>query len=111
LERGQIWIVPLDPTQGHEQQGTRPVVILTMASFNKQFRLPIIAPITRGADFARVRGFTVSLTGLGLKIDGVVRCDQPRVLDLQARTARYTGERVPDHVMDDILARVASLFE
>ncbi|WP_432763975.1 type II toxin-antitoxin system PemK/MazF family toxin, partial [Escherichia coli] len=25
MERGEIWLVSLDPTAGHEQQGTRPV--------------------------------------------------------------------------------------
>ncbi|MFT2824538.1 type II toxin-antitoxin system PemK/MazF family toxin, partial [Escherichia coli] len=24
MERGEIWLVSLDPTAGHEQQGTRP---------------------------------------------------------------------------------------
>ncbi len=28
MQRGEIWIVSLDPTAGHEQRGTRPVVIL-----------------------------------------------------------------------------------
>ncbi|MDW6642549.1 DNA mismatch endonuclease Vsr, partial [Escherichia coli] len=26
---GEIWLVSLDPTAGHEQQGTRPVLIVT----------------------------------------------------------------------------------
>ncbi|OKU30053.1 MULTISPECIES: type II toxin-antitoxin system PemK/MazF family toxin, partial [Escherichia] len=26
MERGEIWLVSLDPTAGHEQQGTRPVL-------------------------------------------------------------------------------------
>ncbi len=29
MERGEIWLVSLDPTAGHEQQGTRPVLIVT----------------------------------------------------------------------------------
>ncbi|EQV90366.1 type II toxin-antitoxin system PemK/MazF family toxin, partial [Escherichia coli] len=28
MERGEIWLVSLDPTAGHEQQGTRPVLIV-----------------------------------------------------------------------------------
>ncbi|WP_286164311.1 type II toxin-antitoxin system PemK/MazF family toxin [Azoarcus sp. DN11] len=27
MERGDIYLVPLDPTSGHEQQGTRPGLI------------------------------------------------------------------------------------
>ncbi len=41
---------------------------------------------------------------------GVVLCSQIRTLDLEARGARYC-ERVPDFIIDDVLARVQSLFE
>lgn len=40
MERGEIWLVSLDPTAGHEQQGTRPVLIVTPAAFNRVTRLP-----------------------------------------------------------------------
>ena len=111
MQRGEIWVVSLDPTAGHEQRGERRVVILSTAEFNRLTGVPLVAPITNGGDFARVRGFTVSLTGLGLNTQGVVRCDQPRVLDLRARKGRPTRERLPDAVMDDVLARVSTLIE
>ncbi|EJX2216991.1 type II toxin-antitoxin system PemK/MazF family toxin, partial [Salmonella enterica] len=41
MERGEIWLVSLDPTAGHEQQGTRPVLIVTPAAFNRVTRLPV----------------------------------------------------------------------
>lgn len=28
IKRGEIWIAKLEPTQGYEQSGTRPVLIL-----------------------------------------------------------------------------------
>jgi mRNA interferase ChpB len=58
-----------------------------------------------------MRGFAVSLSGTGLTTQGVVRCDQPRAIDLRARKARRSRERVPGSVMDDVLARVVTLFE
>ncbi|HAJ5886443.1 TPA: type II toxin-antitoxin system toxin endoribonuclease PemK, partial [Escherichia coli] len=42
MERGEIWLVSLDPTAGHEQQGTRPVLIVTPAAFNRVTRLPVV---------------------------------------------------------------------
>ncbi len=111
MQRGDIWIVSLDPTAGHEQQGERRVVILSPAAFNRLTGTPLVAPITTGGVFARTLGFAVSLTGLGLGTDGVVRCDQPRVLDLRARNGRPTRDRVPDAVMDDVLAKVGTLLE
>jgi mRNA-degrading endonuclease toxin of MazEF toxin-antitoxin module len=40
----------------------------------------------------------------------VVRCDQPRALDLRARGGRKL-ETVPDHVIDEVLSKVGPLFE
>jgi mRNA-degrading endonuclease toxin of MazEF toxin-antitoxin module len=41
---------------------------------------------------------------------GVVRCDQPRALDLGARGGKKL-ESVPDAIMDEVLARLAPIFE
>ncbi len=110
MEQGDIYRVSLDPTSGHEQQGTRPVLVISSTAFNRIMRTPIVVPITSGGDFARVRGFAVPLEGLGMKTFGVVRCDQPRALDLQARRAQRI-ESVPQDVLDDVLARVTTIFE
>jgi mRNA-degrading endonuclease toxin of MazEF toxin-antitoxin module len=110
MRRGEIWLVSLDPTSGHEQRGRRPVLIVSPEAFNKITRLPVVVPITRGGNFARTAGFAVPLTGAGIKTTGVVRCDQPRVLDLAARHGSKL-ERVPDTVMDEVLARIAPIFE
>lgn len=110
MERGDIYLVSLDPTSGHEQQGRRPVLVVTLGKFNKVTGVPVVLPITSGGNFARMTGFAVSLTGAGTKTTGVVRCDQPRALDLNARHGQKL-EAVPDHIMDEVLAKVAPLFE
>jgi mRNA interferase ChpB len=111
MQRGEIYIVSLDPASGHEQRGDRRVLIVTEANFNKATGAPVVLPITTGGTFARTQGFAVRLSGLSLTTDGIVRCDQPRVLDLAARGARKLNERVPAAVMDDILARLGTLFD
>ncbi|WP_298160056.1 type II toxin-antitoxin system PemK/MazF family toxin, partial [Ferrovum sp.] len=86
MRRGDIYLVSLDPTEGREQRGSRPVLVVSPAEFNEATNLPVICPITNGGDFARRIGFAVPVTGI--KTTGVVRCDQPRVLDFGARNAR-----------------------
>ena len=108
MERGDIYAVGLDPTRGHEQQGHRPVLVVT--AFDRVTRVPVVLPITSGGAFARTAGFAVPLAGTGLRTTGVVRCDQPRALDLKARGARRV-ERVPDAVLDDVPARLVAIFE
>lgn len=110
MERGDIYLVCLDPTSGHEQQGTRPVLVVSPSAFNWLTRTPIVVPITTGGNFARTAGFAVSLDGAGTKMTGVVRCDQPRALDLASRHGRKL-ESVPPAIIDDVLAKLAVLFE
>lgn len=109
MDRGEIWLVSLDPIAGHEQSGKRPVLIVSKASFNKLTRLPVVVPITSGANFARTAGFTVSLEGAGTKTLGVIRCDQPRTIDMTARNGKRL-ERIPDAVVNEVLARLDAIL-
>jgi mRNA-degrading endonuclease toxin of MazEF toxin-antitoxin module len=110
MKRGEIWLVVLDPTAGHEQRGRRPVLIVSPEAFNRATHVPIVLPITSGGQFARTAGFAVSLTGAGTKTTGVVRCDQPRALDLGARHGKRL-EAVPEAVINEVLARLAPIFD
>jgi mRNA interferase ChpB len=108
MNRGDIYLVSLDPTAGHEQSGSRPVLVVSPFAFNNVTKLPVVLPITNGSEFARRQGFSVPLSGT--KTTGVVRCDQPHVVDLAARHARKV-DTVPELIMDEVLAKVATLFE
>jgi mRNA-degrading endonuclease toxin of MazEF toxin-antitoxin module len=110
MERGDVYLVSLDPTIGHEQQGKRPVLVISPAKFNRLTGVPIVLPITTGGNFARMAGFAVSLMGAGTRTTGVIRCDQPRALDVRARSGAKL-ERVPDHIIDEVLSKVSPLFE
>ena len=110
MERGDIYLVSLDPTSGHEQQGMRPVLVVSATAFNQLTKTPIVLPITNGGNFARTAGFAVSLDGAGTKTTGVVRCDQPRAIDLRARNA-HRLESVSTSVIDEVLARLVPIFE
>jgi mRNA-degrading endonuclease toxin of MazEF toxin-antitoxin module len=98
MKRGEIWLL----------EGRRPVLIVSPESFNRVTRMPVVVPITTGESFARTAGFAVPLTGN--KTTGVVRCDQPRAVDLAARGGSKL-ESVSEAVMDEILARLAPIFE
>ena len=45
--RGEIWLADLNPVRGHEQAGRRPVLIVSVNSFNQgRADLVIVIPIT-----------------------------------------------------------------
>jgi len=110
MERGDIYLVSLDPTIGHEQQGKRPVLVISPGRFNRLTGVPVVLPIATVGNFARTAGFAVSLMGAGTQTTGVVRCDQPRALDLRARGGRKI-ERVPETIVDEVLSRIVTIFE
>jgi mRNA-degrading endonuclease toxin of MazEF toxin-antitoxin module len=108
MKRGEIWLVGLDPT--HEQKGRRPVLIVSPEAFNRVTKVPVVLPITSGGNFARTAGFAVPLTDAGTKTSGIVRCDQPRALDLGARKGKKL-ESVPETFVDEVLAKLTPIFE
>ena len=48
LERGTVVLVELDPTQGHEQHGVRPCIVVSDPEVNADQRFPLVAvvPVT-----------------------------------------------------------------
>jgi mRNA-degrading endonuclease toxin of MazEF toxin-antitoxin module len=109
MDRGDIYHVDLNPAKGREQAGPRYVIIVSPREFNR-LGTPLVCPITQGGNFARDRGFAVSLSGAGTNAQGVVLCNQPRVLDLQGRRATFS-ERAPQAIIDDVIAKVMTLLE
>lgn len=110
MRRGEIWLVRLDPAAGHAQNGRCPVLIVSPNAFNRITKVPVVVPITTKGNFSRTAGFAVSLAGAGTRTTGVIRCDQPRTLDLVARAGKML-ERIPDAIMAEALARLGPIFE
>jgi len=108
VKRGDIYRVTLDPVQGREQRGFRPVLVVSSEEFNRATRLPVVLPITNGGGFVRRIGFAVELQGIGTT--GVVRCDQPRVLDIDARQGVKT-DSLPPAILAEVMAKVVTIFE
>ena len=56
MRRGEIWLVGLDPAEGHEQKGRRPVLIVSPEEFNRMTKVPVVLPITSAGTFAALPG-------------------------------------------------------
>lgn len=107
--RGDIVLVNLDPSEGHEQKGRRLAMVLSTSVFNA-LGVVLVAPITQGDDFARHASFAASLSGSGTKTQGVALVNQIRLLDLEAHGATRV-ETAPEFVVEDALARLRAITD
>ena len=92
LERGEIWFAKLDPTQGSEQAGTRPIIIFQDNTLSK-FTITIITiPLTTNLRRAALPTCLMIPQGQGgLNQDSVALCHQIRVLD-KTRLIKKLGQ-------------------
>lgn len=86
--RGDVWVVALDPTIGHEVKKTRPAVVVSPDELNDLLSTVIVAPMTT----ARLKApYRVPIVFGGKK--GLVLAKQLRAVDKE-RLLRRVG-RVP----------------
>ena len=90
IERGVIYLVNLNPVQGREQAGRRPVLVLSINAIN---RLPLVVTVvigTKGENVARDYPTNVRIPAAesGLPMETVFLCFQLRSLD----PARFEGK-------------------
>lgn len=109
-KRGDILELSLDPVQGKEIRGSRPVLVLSADAFNVASGLLLVAPITQGGAASRENGFSVTLMGSGTATQGIVLCDQSRTVDARARTYRRI-EKAPAALVAEALDAVRAILE
>lgn len=107
IQRGDIYFVNLNPVQGHEQAGQRPVLVLSIDDIN---RLPLVITVvvgTKGANLPRdyPTNVRVAAADSGLPTETVFLCFQIRSLDARrfppAPAGRITG-RVLEQIEDAV---------
>jgi len=90
--RGDIFSARLDPTEGSEQAGTRPVVVISRDSINANSPVVVVVPVTDAANVKRLYPSHVQLPrgSGGLKIDSVAKAEQIRAIQV-SRFVSYYG--------------------
>jgi mRNA interferase MazF len=103
--RGEIVRLDFNPQSGSEQAGRRPALVVSPEPYNRKVGLGLFVPVT---SVEKGYPFEVRLPG-DLKTSGVVLSDQVKCLDWRARKAVFV-EKVPDSVLAEVLARIATLL-
>jgi mRNA interferase MazF len=82
MERGEVYDARLDPVEGSEQGGTRPVVIVSRDAINAYSPVVLAIPCTTYRENRRVYPTQVLVIAPdgGLSNDSILMADQVRVL-------------------------------
>ncbi len=97
--RGEVWLVSLDPTVGHEVKKTRPAVVVTSNTYNEHNWVVVIVPLTSHhvAEYDQV---LIEPPEGGLTSTSVSLPDQIRAID-RSRLIKRLGK-----LGDDALVRL-----
>ncbi|MGE5502663.1 MAG: endoribonuclease MazF [Ignavibacteriales bacterium] len=100
-DEGDIIWIQLSPTRGQEQDGHRPALVLTPASYNRAAKLCVICALTN-----QVKGYPFEVK---LPSGGVVLSDQVRTVAWSSREARFK-ERASAEVLTEVRAKLKALL-
>jgi mRNA interferase MazF len=103
IQRGDIYFVDLNPVQGREQAGQRPVLVLSIDAIN---RLPLVVTVVVGTSGANITrdyptNVRVAPADSGLPLETVFLCFQLRSLDASRFPSAPAG-RVNGPVLEQI---------
>lgn len=94
-KRGELWLANLNPTQGSEQAGIRPVIIFQNNLVSKFSTTTVAIPLTTNQRRAALPiCLPLSQGEAGLSQPSVALCFQMRVLD-KTRLIRKLGQLTP----------------
>ncbi len=92
MRRGDVYDARLSPTEGSEQAGVRPVIIVSRNAINRYSPVIVVVPVTKAANVKRDYPSNVRLAqgDGGLTVDSVALGGQVRAV-AKSRLLHYLG--------------------
>lgn len=108
-KQGEIYLAHLNPVEGHEQGGTRPVLVLQNDDLNEFLSTIVVAPITSNLTTkGKMTTYFLSSKNSKIKNDSVVLLFQVRTID-KSRLIKKITTLDPDH-FQQILSQLRLVF-
>lgn len=109
-QRGEVWIVDLNPGRGHEQAGKRPALVVSANAFNRgKSNLVFVVPLT-----TRFRGLPTHVElrppAGGLRDVSWARCEDLRSISVERLVGAPLGV-APDGVLGAVGERLRMLLQ
>jgi len=82
VQRGDVLLASLQPTEGSEQSGVRPVVVVSRDAINKNSPVVVVIPFTDAANKTRIYPSHVRFKAgvAGLTLESIALCEQIRAI-------------------------------
>ena len=92
MRRGDVYDARLDPVEGSEQAGTRPIIIVSRDAINSNLSTVVVVPCTTYRPTTRLHPSRVLIAAPdgGLSVDSVALCEQVRTVT-KGRLLRHRG--------------------
>ena len=101
---GDIFMLSLDNTVGHEQSGMRPFVVITTARFNNLCGMAIICPVT-----SKIKNYVFHVNFSTEKTRGAIMIDQIRSIDWRNREMNF-HDRIDKSTLDEVREKMVSVI-
>jgi mRNA interferase MazF len=101
--RGEVHLVSLDPTHGHEMKKTRPCLVVSPDEMNRTLATVIVAPMT-----TKGRALPMRVPVTFQKKTGIIVLDQIRTVD-RVRLVKRLGS-VTDATLGKVLDVLGEMF-
>ena len=109
MKRGDIYLARLNPIEGSEQAGERPVLLVSRTALNEAVGRVVAVPLTTYRGRPLYPGHVlIPATVPGLTRDSVALCEQVRVV-AQSRLLRLLGP-LPAALMVDVDQALANVL-
>ena len=112
MKRGAVYLVRPAPAIGHEQQKTRPCVIVSADPVNDNSPLVVVCPITEGVKLtATILHIPLAKGEGGTTKDSIILCNQVKAVD-KVRLMERMGSLKPETMaaIDRGLRALLSLY-
>ena len=105
MRQGDIWFADLNPTEGSEQTGKRPVVVVSGNTLNAALPIVIIVPIT-----SKIKPYPTCVLVPANKMSGLTKASQAIPFQIRAVAKRRLTKRIGSVAPEELREILKGLF-
>lgn len=102
MNRGEVYNARLNPTEGSEQAGNRPVIVVSRDAINRNSAVIVVVPVTKATNVTRdyPNNVVIAKGFGGFTVDSVALTGQVRAIS-KTRLLHFLGQ-LPGDVMQEV---------